>query len=613
MIGTTRPHRAWQGGLWAGLMLALAGSGAQAQAPADAPTASCPAGTITFIFIDNHSVFDTSAEVGNTLVRWAYSLANTFHFRTRQSFIEGELLFRVGDCLDPFLIQESGRLLRQYTFLASADVFAVRQPDGSNHVVVDTWDEWSTRFDVGVAISDGFELRRISITETNFLGSGTQIGVFYRERRELKETGLEVISPRLLSTRWDGRLSVGRTRVGDFFIQELAYPFLGEVGQVAVRQQIAYRENLFAYSAPGHPDFSSVLLPFNEQRIEITGARRCCEPRRYTIFGLGFTYEGLTFPGFPGSVEVAQDGQFDDAEPADSATIATVARQAVERETTRLNLVLGRRQVGFAQRRALDAINGVQDVAFGWEIQGTSGLSLPFLTPSGQGKAPQDLFAASQVFYGDAPNEQWVLNTAGSVESRYVFEQGDSNRGWRDVIAEVDVYAYFRSTPESRHTFFVRGLFAAGWNMESPFQITLGGDDMLRGYGEEDFPGGRRMVLNLEDRIRIPSPLEDLFDLGFTVFADVGRMWAGDVPYGADSGIQGTLGAGLRFGMPPDTRRVVRIDVAVPVGSRGGFNNLVFRITGQELLGLITGVEDRQLARSRRSGLSAGLFDSPVR
>lgn len=597
------------------LCLMVPGSGqAFAQESPGAPAGRCDAGPISYVFIDNHSVFDTSQEDQSGPLKWAYGAANSLHIRTRRGFIERELLFRPGDCLDPFLIQESGRILRQYRFLASADVYALAQPDGTNHVVVDTWDEWSTQLELSVAVSGGFQLRRLELTELNLLGRGILLSAFFRERREIRETGVEVQAPQLFRSRWDGRLSVGRTRVGEFLIEEISYPFLGEVGQVAARHQFAFRENLFAYSTPEDLGYSNVLLPFEERRVEFTAARRCCEPRRLTMFGLGLTYEGLTFPDFPESVETVQGGNFDDRRPADSVAVATVGGQAVGRKTTRLNILMGRRQVAFAQRRRLDAIDGVQDVAFGWEIQGTTGLSLPFLTPNAELDAPQDLFLAGQLFYGDAPRTGWVISTAASAETRYVFDQGDGRRGgWRDVILEFDYLTYFQPGPDSRHTLLGRVAFGAGYKMEMPFQLTLGGEDNLRGYSEEDFPGGQRVIVSLEDRIRAPSPLPNLFDLGFTAFVDVGRMWAGDVPYGASSGVQGDVGVGLRFGFPSGTRRVVRFDLAVPVGSNAGFGNMVFRISADELLGLINGVESRQLRRSRRSGVSAGLFDSPVR
>jgi len=581
------------------------------QAPVTGSDMACPAGRISYVFIDNHSVFDTSDDTPSSVIRWAYGAANAMHVRTRVGFIRNELLFEVGDCLDPFLLSESGRILRQYRFLASADVFAVPQPDGTVHVVVDTWDEWTTKLDLGVAISDGIEIRRVGLTEENFLGRGMLVGFFFRERREQQEKGIEFESPRLFSTRWDARLSAGRTRVGDFVVQELQYPFLGEVGQSAARQQLAFRENLFAYATPSSPDYDNVLLPFTERRAELTLARRCCEPGRFTMFGLGLTFEGLTYPGYPENVEVTPEGDFDQTEPADSVAIEAVSGQVVPRETTRINILMGRRHVGFSRRESLDAITGIQDVAHGWEVVGTVGLGVPLLSDN-VAEAPDDLFTALRLFGGAAPGN-WVVNSTASIEGRFLFEQGAGGSGWRDLIAEFDVYTYWRPSVEGTHTLFARVVAAAGWSMAMPFQLTLGGEDMLRGYRDEFFPGGQRLVVNVEDRMRFHTPLDRLMDLGATVFADAGVAWAGDVPFGEDSGLQGNVGVGLRVGFPTGTRQVLRFDFAWPMGQDAAFDNVVFRITGFELLGLLNGLEDRQLQRSRRSGVAAGLFDSPVR
>ena len=119
--------------------------------PADSP--QCRAGAIGYIFIDNHSIFDTSDHSLPERFDWAYHTANKLHVRTRPGIIRRELLFRVGDCYDPVLLDASARLLRGFAFISRADVFGVKQPDGSYHVVVDTQDEWST--DVGIRLATG--------------------------------------------------------------------------------------------------------------------------------------------------------------------------------------------------------------------------------------------------------------------------------------------------------------------------------------------------------------------------------------------------------------------------------------------------------------------------
>src|SRR5690606_41612297 len=89
------------------LLALMAAAGAAAQ-----QTPPCPDGVISYIFIDNHSIFDTTDPTLNRRFAWAYNIANALHVRTRDEVIRRELLFRVGDCYDPMLLRESERLLR---------------------------------------------------------------------------------------------------------------------------------------------------------------------------------------------------------------------------------------------------------------------------------------------------------------------------------------------------------------------------------------------------------------------------------------------------------------------------------------------------------------------
>ncbi|NLG63568.1 MAG: hypothetical protein GX539_15120, partial [Candidatus Cloacimonetes bacterium] len=166
-------------------------------APVAAQTtpAPCATGPISHIFIDNHSVFDTSDPDLSPRFGWAYRTANKLHIRTREHTILRELLFDPGDCYDPFMISETERLLRSYRFLARVDVFGVPQPDGSWHVVVDTQDEWSTRPDVRISTDDGFRFEGIRLEEVNLLGRGQTLGVHYFERDAIREYGLRYFTP----------------------------------------------------------------------------------------------------------------------------------------------------------------------------------------------------------------------------------------------------------------------------------------------------------------------------------------------------------------------------------------------------------------------------------
>src|SRR5690606_8059202 len=142
---------------------------------------SCEIGRISYVFIDNNSIFDTSDTGLDSRFGWAYRAANALHIPTRDWVIRRELLFGPGSCYDPFLLGETERLLRSYTFLSRVNVFGIRQPDGSYHVIVNTYDDWSTRLDIRVRTDDGIGLDGGRIVEENLLGSGQSLGIFYYE------------------------------------------------------------------------------------------------------------------------------------------------------------------------------------------------------------------------------------------------------------------------------------------------------------------------------------------------------------------------------------------------------------------------------------------------
>jgi len=540
-----------------------------------------------------------------------YRLANALHVKTREQFIRKELLFQEGDCHDPFLLEESGRILRSYVFIARADVFSVEQPDGTYHVVVDTQDEWTTRMDLGVSFDGGLQLEALEVSEENLGGVGVQAAVFLRQRKERKDLGARLVLPRLLGTRADGALSAGRTRDGTFVEQRIAYPFVGEVGRMAFRQAFHRRDELFPYVASGSgTDYSHLLLPFVDERLELSVAGRLGEPGSLTLLGIGLSRETLRFRNFPGSLEIARDNDFGNTLPAPAGSDLLVSSQAHESSTTRLNLFVGQRNVRFAQVQGLDALNGIQDIRLGTDVGLTLGRSIGVLSPSGLPSA-DDLYGRLRVFASHDPGTSYLF-FSGGLEGRQVFSRGVNGDGWRDVIGEADLYGYVRSRRMPGHTFFTRVSAAGGWSMDTPFQLTLGGRSAVRGFQEEDFPGARRLLFTLEDRFFLRWPAPDLLDLGFTVFADAGRIWAGQVPFGVDSGWKGAVGGGIRFGFPAGTRGVVRMDLAFPLGvenTRGP----IFRVTLYELLGLVTGFQDPDVARSRRITVGPDYFTTDRR
>lgn len=529
---------------------------AGATPPADAaPLADppCETGPISVIFVDNRSIFDTTDPSLDTRFLPVYQLANRLHFTTGDAVIRRELLFREGDCYDPAILAESERLLRNFDFLASVDIFALRQDDGTYHVVVDTQDEWSTRPNVRIGVRDRRPyLKGARLRESNLIGTGQAVEVFYLEDEELREYGIQYATRQFAGTRLDFRARLARTRAGTAVDQVLEYPFVGEYGRWAARQAFQAREDEFAYVVDGEGALR-LLVPVRRVAGELVALRRFGQPGHLLMFGGGITFRTLRYIG-PPSEALASD--YGSREDGDATRVEEIAPQRRPVEDVRAVVMIGVRRVEWVRRRGLDSMRGQQDVALGRQVQLTLGRSIPGL---GRDEA---LFASLSA---GAATEAGPLLVSAQLWTEARRDLRSDAPGWEDVTADAELGAYLRLGAPSSHTLVFHATGTGAWHTRAPFQLTLGGTGGLHGYATGRFPGGRRVVASLEDRIYFGSVLGGLADLGGTVFVDAGRVWAGDAPFGRDSGWRASVGVGVRGAFPAGSRSTYRVDFSVPV------------------------------------------------
>jgi hypothetical protein len=96
---------------------------------------------------------------------------------------------------------------------------------------------------------------------------------------------------------------------------------------------------------------------------------------------------------------------------------------------------------------------------------------------------------------------------------------------------------------------------------------------------------------------------------GVATFADVGRTWSGDVPYGETTVARGSLGAGLLLAVPPRSRRMLRMDLAVPVTPDAPRRYRLIFSTVSAARAFWRDPED--IARARTTGLPGTIFGWP--
>jgi hypothetical protein len=578
------------------LLVLPAWAAAQEPPPAD----SCDTGLITALFLDNQSIFDTTDPDLDRRFRWAYGAANALHFQTKERVIRRELLFGVGDCYDPFMLEETERLLRGYDFIGRVDVRGERQPDGTYYAFVETQDEWSTRLDMRVRFDNGFEIEGAAINEENLLGTGQTLGLFYIARDVTRDYGLSYFTPQLAGTRWDLMTAFGQSRAGTFVREQVVYPFVGEVSRWAGRQSFSREDQFFDYTAGDDPELRAdhVLLPTREKFFDMAVMRRVGRRGNSALVGAGISFQELDYPG---PVQVAPDGDFDGRTPADSAVEALVLQQRERLSSIRLSALVGYRSVWWTERRGLDNLRGEQDVRLGAEVGLALGRSIPSLEQDDDTNITLTIYTA--VAAGPA---LFAARSRADVRRDLAAPAGADE--WEDLYGEGELFAYFKPRPDSRHTLLFRAAAAGAWNTRTPFQLTLGGERALRGYDIERYPGGRRLVLTLEERFYLGWPFRDVFDNGITLFADAGRIWPGDAPFGGDSGWRASAGLGLRQNFPAGSRTTYRLDVAWPFEAGTGFGDFRLLLSIGESVGLSATQGDLQLLRSRPEGVAGQLF-----
>ena len=85
----------------------------------------------------------------------------------------------------------------------------------------------------------------------------------------------------------------------------------------------------------------------------------------------------------------------------------------------------------------------------------------------------------------------------------------------------------------------------------------------MRGYGDSRVVGARRAVARAEQRWLFGGNSR-LLAVGAAAFGDIGKVWAGEVPFGVTSGLRASAGS-LLASVPRESRRLLRVDLAVPL------------------------------------------------
>ena len=469
------------------------------------------------------------------------------HVTTAPSVISHFVLLKKGDRCNALERSESERILRAMPFISDASVTAY--PDGTNGVRLEvvTVDEPSIVGSVGVE-NDAPFLTAMTVGSANLLGEAVYAsaswrnGFFYRDRFAGRYTNYQ-----LWGRPYQLDIRAARRELGSDWLAEVSYPFLTDIQRNAWRVSGGSSQEFARFLRPNQTPTS---IPVDRRFMDAGAMLRVGRPGLLGLFGATISFEEsrpaasavmLTDSGVVADTTSAFDGRY-------SRT-----------QSTRVNLLFGLRKLRFMRVTGFDALSGPQDLRIGAQLGATLGRSIP---PSA-GVARDEIYSGFSAYVG--VGNQWSFAALqADVEGRRPM----GSDSWDDVLSDGRVAWYVK--PHPRHVVTADLIWGGGWGARIPYQLALGAPrGGLRGYDDADIGGARRVVARLEERWRVGN-FRGSAGAGVGIFAEAGRVWAGDVPFGQNSGVRPSIGLAVMAAVPPRSQRMWRVDIAVPLDSRAG-------------------------------------------
>jgi hypothetical protein len=477
-------------------------------------------------------------------LEWVRTMVRAAHRNTRARVIRRFLLLKEGEPCNQIRRAESERLLRAQPYLVDARIRVYDDERGGVRLEVETRDEFSILLAARLR-GTAPVLAGIRLGEANLLGEGMKVAATWRDGGAYRDVlGVEFTDYQFGGSRNELRVLALQRERNSTIRAEVIRPFYTDLQRLAWVARGGHDEEHATFFRPGLPGMALAVRRTHGNvgvlgrigpvgRLRLAGASLS---REYEVIGR----DPLVFT----RTRIVPD------------TIARTVPTFRNQDVARLNALLGLRLLRFVPVQGFDALTGTQDVRVGVQLGMVAGRALPL-----PGIPDRDHLLSGNLYAGMGGAKSF-LALQGIGEARH-----DRTSGWNNVITSGRLAWYFR--PAVKQTTVLQGEWGGGWNLTSPFQLTFGDRTWggLLGHMNSDQPGARRLVVRGEQRLVIPTRL-NVADLGLAVFAEGGRLWSDrTVPFSLTTPWRGAAGVSLLAAVPPRSRRMWRVDLAVPLGS----------------------------------------------
>jgi len=515
----------------------------------------------------------------------AAEVVRSLHTTTRPDLIRRYLLMSRGDICTELRRSESERILRAQPFLADASVQAFPNDSGSVDLEVRTIDETATIVGGTVTSASPF-LTAARVGSSNLGGAGMYlVGNWRHDERFREGFGMKFTDYQFGALPYILNVEGQRDPLGDHWQVRTAYPFLTDLQRTAWSVRVGNNDD-YVFFSPGANEQHAI--GFERRYFDVGGLARLGPPGRLNLFGASISGEAESVGDAPILITPAVT--------LPDTTTAFVGRYESHR-IARINALWGIRDISFVRVRGFDALTATQDLPVGFQLGTEVGRSVAAL-----GANEHDLFLSGDLYAGVA-TENMALRLQLQGEGR----RSQDTRLWDGVVTSGHLAHYFKVSPTQ--TQIASFEWSSGWRMRIPFALTLGETrDGVRGYSNDLRPGAERAIVRLEQRYVMGQPL-GLGDAGLAVFGDVGRLWAGDIPFGQSTPLRASAGFSVLASIPTRSARLWRLDIALPLNPAGP-RRLEFRITSSDRTTFFWREPD-DVALARERTVPSSIFNWP--
>lgn len=524
-----------------------------------------------------------------------YRAANSLKVNTREEVIRRELLFKEGEAFDPFLIQETVRILRQQRFIRKVNI-ENSESGGELDVVVRVQDTWTLIPQVNFSSGTGRNRSSVGISESNILGLGKRFDLLFEEEENRQTVETVYQDPRVFGTFH--RFSTGyfNRSDGERAFLETGRPLrtlLDTDSWLAVVDGADTVGRLFEAGEENYIYRQEVTDA--SFRYTVSRGNPLKKLRRYSF---GFEYTGRNF----------SQATLDDYEDLDlDPTVVGNSLEGLPDDRRYSGPVFAFQsfEPNFLSANYIDRFDRVEDYNLGSELS----FSAVFASQS-LGSTDEAILLTANRSRGYRLGERAFARTDFGLSARY--EDGE----FLNSLIRFEGKYYKQLGMQrllgldvGRHTLAANFFLDFGDKLDKDREFLVGGDNVIRGYKAKAFSGDRRIGLNLEDRFHLAEDVLDLISLGGAFFFDAGGASDGDLLDLLGDDIYSDVGAGLRFAFPRSSGgSVLRVDLAFPLrdgpeGSSAGELRVVFA-GGQ----LFSSRLDSEVLGAERANVSVG-FD----